>query len=323
MASPNLSEIVTTTIQSRSKTLADNVTQNNALLRRLNKRGNVKTFSGGNVILQEMQYAENSTYQRYSGYDTLNTAASDVITAAQYDIKQAATAVVISGLEEIQNSGPERMIDLIEARVSNAEATMQNNINADCYSTGTADGSKQIGGLQYLVADSPGTGAVGGIDPATWSFWQNISFDATTDGGAPATSANMQSYMNRVWLQVVRGTDKPDLIIADNNYYRLYWESLQAIQRITSDDNAMAGFTSLKYMDADVVFDGGYGGDAPTNHMYFLDTRYIFFRPYAGRNFVSLGGERMSINQDATVRLIGWAGNMTMSNRRLQGLLKD
>jgi hypothetical protein len=323
MASPNLSEIVTTTLRNRSGKLADNVTKNNALLYRLNKRGNVKPVDGGRTIVQELEYAENSTYKRYSGYETLNIQPSDVFTAAEFDWKQAAVAVSISGLEQLQNSGKEKVIDLLESRIKNAERTMQNNLSADCYSDGTADGGKQIGGLQLLVADSPTTGTVGGINRATWSFFRNVSYDATTDGGAAATAANMQSYMNRVWLQLVRGTDRTDLIIADNNYFRLYWESLQAIQRITSDDMAQAGFSSLKFMDADVVFDGGYGGAAPSNHMYFLNTNYIYLRPHKDRNMVPLDPDRFSVNQDAMVKLTAWAGNMTLSNAFLQGVLKD
>lgn len=323
MASPNLTEIVTTTIQSRSKKLADNVSKNNAILARLNKRGKVKPVSGGDVIVQELEYAENGTYKRYSGYDVLNISPSNVFSGASFNWKQVAVAVTISGLEQLQNSGPERQIDLLESRIGNAERTMENNIASDMYSDGTSDGGKQIGGLQLLVADTPTSGTVGGIDRLTYSFWQNVSKDATTDFGAAVTSANIQSYMNRVWLSVVRGSDRPDLIIADNTYYRAYWESLQSIQRITSDDDAMAGFMSLKYMDADVVYDGGYGGAAPANHMYFLNTNYIYFRPHRDRNMVPLGGERMSVNQDALVKLIAWAGNMTLSNAFLQAVLKD
>lgn len=323
MASPNLSEIVTTTLRNRSKKLADNVSENTALLQRLNKKGNVKPVDGGRTIVQELEYAENSTYKRYSGYEILNIQPSDVFTAAEFDWKQAAVAVSISGLEMLQNSGTEKVIDLLESRIKNAERTMMNNMSGDVYSDGTADGGKQIGGLQLLVADSPATGTVGGIDRASWTFWRNTSFDATTDGGAAATSANIQSYMNRVWLSVTRNTDRPDLIVADNNYFRLYWESLQAIQRITSDEMAKAGFNSLKFMDADVVFDGGYGGSAPTNHMYFLNTNYIFLRPHKDRNMAPLDPDRFSVNQDAMVKLVGWAGNLTMSNAFLQGVLKD
>lgn len=323
--SSTLTEIVTTTLRNRTGKLADNVTKNNALLMRMKKKGKVKPVSGGRTIVQELEYAENGTFKRYSGYESLNIAPSDVFTGAEFNYAQAACAVSISGLEMLQNSGENAIIDLLESRISNAERTLVNNIAVDCYSDGTADGGRQIGGLQLLISGTPSSGTVGGIDASTTvgSFWRNIAFDATTDGGAAATSANIQSYMNRVYVQLVRGADAPDLIVADNNYYRLYLESLQAIQRITSDEMAQAGFSSLKYMNADVVLDGGYGGGAPTNSMYFLNTDYIYFRPHADRNFVPLGDDRFAVNQDAMVKLIGFAGNMTVSNRRLQGVLKD
>jgi len=323
MASPNLSELVTTTLRSRSKKLADNVTSNNALLTRLKTKGKIRPFSGGRTIVEELDYAENSTFKRYSGYETLDISPSDVFSAAEFNIKQAAVAVTMSGLEELQNSGAEQVIDLLESRITNAERTLANNISADIYSDGTADSSKQIGGLQLLVADAPSTGTVGGINRATYSFFRNYAYDATTDGGAAATASNIQQYMNEIFVNICRGTDKPDLMVADNNYYTLYLESLQSIQRIASDEMAQAGFASLKYMGGDVVLDGGYGGDAPTNHMYFLNTNYIHFRPHRKRNFVPLDGERVAVNQDAMVKLIVWAGNMTLSNAFLQGVLKD
>lgn len=322
MASPNLSEIVTTTLRNRTGKLADNVTKNNALLNRLKKRGNMQTVSGGRTIVQELEYAENATFQRYSGYETLNISPSDVFTAAEFDWKQAAVAVSISGLEgDVQNTGPEAVINLLASRIKNAEKTMANNIAADVYSDGTASSGKQIGGLQLLVADDPTTGTVGGINRATWSFWRNKVYDASSDGGSTASSANIQKYMNSIYLQLVRGADHPDLIMADQVYYQLYLQSLQTIQRITSDEMASAGFVSLKYMNSDVVLDGGFGGNCPASHMYFLNTDYIHWRPHRDRNFVPLD-KRDSLNQDATVQFIVFAGNMTLSNGFLQGVLK-
>lgn len=327
MAIPNstMTEIVTTTLRNRTGKLADNMSKNNALLSRLKKKGNIKPVSGGRTIVQELEYAENGTFKRYSGYESLNISPSDVFTAAEFNYAQAACAVSISGLEQLQNSGEDAIIDLLESRIKNAEKTLVNNIAVDCYSDGTADGGRQIGGLQLLVDSTPLTGTVGGIDASASisAFWRNIAFDATTDGGSAASSANIQSYMNRVYVQLVRGADKPDLLVADNNYWRFYLESLQAIQRIASDEMAQAGFSSLKYMEADVVLDGGVSGGSGTNTMYFLNTDYLYFRPHADRNFVPLGDERMAVNQDATVKLIGFAGNMTVSNRRLQAILTD
>ena len=325
MANPSstMDEIVTTTLRNRSGKLADNVLKNNALLQRLKKRGKVKPVSGGRTIVQELEYAENGTYKRYSGYEALNISPSDVFTAAEFNYAQAAVAVTISGLEQLQNSGPEAIIDLLESRISNAEKTLVNNIALDCYSDGTADGGRQIGGLQLLVSSTPTTGTVGGIDRSTTigAFWRNKVFSALTNGGTAATAANIQSYMNRLYIQLVRGTDKPDLIVADNNLYRLYLESLQPNQRFTSSDMADSGFESLKYMGADVVLDGGYGGGSPVNNMFFLNTDYIYFRPHQDRNFAPMGGDREAVNQDAMVRLMGFMGNMTLANGFLQGVL--
>jgi hypothetical protein len=329
MANPAVSDIIATTIQNRSGVLADSVTQNNALLYKLKERGNVKPFSGGNVILQELMYNDPATLNAgsYSGYDVIDITPNSPISAAQYDMKQYAAAVSISGFEMLQNSGKEQIIDMLEGRIQVAEAQLMNQISAGVYSDGSGNGGKDITGLAAAVSITPGTGVYGGINRQTWSFWQNIAFDATTTGGAAATSANIQSYMNRVAVQLVRGTDRPDMIVAGNDYYRFYLESLQAIQRISSESSAAAGFTSIKYMGAglncDVYLDGGIGGQLATDRMYFLNTKYIFFRPHRDRNFVPIGGDRQSVNQDAIVKLIGWAGNLTCSGAQFNGVLDD
>ena len=319
--SATVTEIVTTTLRNRTGKLADNVTKNNALLYRLRARGRVKPVSGGRTIVQELNYQENQTYKRYSGYEVLNISPSDVFTGAEFNYAQAAVAVSISGLEMLQNSGEEAIIDLLEGRIENAEQTLTNNVALDIYSNGTADGGRQIGGVQLIVSTTPSSGIVGGIDPSVWAFWRNVFFSGVTTGGAAVSTATIQTYMNRVYLQLVRGADAPDLIVADNNFYRFYLESMQAIQRVQDEDMAQLGFQTLKYMNCDVVLDGGFGGGAPVNTMFFLNTKYLFFRPHQDRNFAPLGDERFAVNQDAMVKLIGFAGNVTCSNRFLQGLL--
>jgi hypothetical protein len=133
--------------------------------------------------------------------------------------------------------------------------------------------------------------------------------------------------MNRVALQLVRGNDSADIGVADTNYYRLFLESMQSIQRVASDEMTALGFTSLKYLGAgnsmDIVLDGGIGGSIGANRMYMLNTNYIFLRPHKERNMVPIGGDRMSVNQDAVVKLIGWAGNLTSSGIQFSGVLKS
>ena len=338
-ANSAVTDIIATTIQSRSGELADNSTNNNALLRRVKAKGNVRPFSGGNVILEEIMYNDSTTanVNSYSGYEILNISPNSPISAAQYSITQYAGAVSISGLEMLQNSGKEQIIDLLEGRIKIAEAQLLNRISNDLYLDGTGNAGKNLTGLKAAVADSPSTGTYGGISRSSFSFWQNKAYSGVTNGGAAVTQANIQQYMTALAIQLVRGTDKADLIVADNTYFQLYVNSLQAMQRVQSDGggDAGAGFASIKFygggQSADVVLDGGLysGGDsvnttwsgASAAHMYFLNTNYIFFRPHKDRNFVPIGGERQSVNQDAIVKLIGWAGNLTCSGAQFQGVL--
>jgi len=322
-ANSSISDILATTIESRTRKVADNVTNNNALLAKLKKQGRIKTFSGGSKILQELSFAENNNAGWYSGYDLLPVGVSDVISAAEYDIKQAAVPVVISGLEQLQNSGREKLIDLMESRLEVAEATMANLITGGLYSDGTAAGGKQIDGLEAAVPVDPTAAPYGGIDGNTFTFWQNGVSDQTAANGLDATK--IQGYWNLLWASLVRGMERPDLIMASTNVWNAYVASLQAQQRFTNTSSGDAGFATLKFMDADVCLDGGIyngsnGAGAPTGTAFFLNTKYIHYRPHADRNMVPLSpNRRYATNQDAEVQILAWAGNLTTSGRMFQG----
>lgn len=314
-ANPSISDIVATTIQNRSGKIADNVTENNALLKVLSKRGNVRPFSGGNVILQELSFAENGNTGYYSGYDLLPVAAQDVISSAEFAIKQAASPVVISGLEELQNSGKEAIIDLLEGRVNVAEASLANLLANGIYSDGTGSGGKQITGLDAAVPVT-NTNTYGGIDRSTWTFWRNA---VDNDGSAP-TSTTIQGIFNALYASLCRGSDHPDLIVVDNATWATYMASLQANQRFMDADTANLGFPTVKFMGSNVVLDGGIGGNCPANTAFFLNTKYLFWRPHSKRNMVPLSpSKRYAVNQDAEVQIIAFAGNMTCSGAQFQG----
>ncbi len=320
MASPNISELITATLEARSGKAVDNMSNHNALFNRLTKKGKFKLINqnGGSVIREELEYAENATFQYYSGYETLNVSPSDILTSAEFDWKQASVAVTIDGRTLRANSGKEQIIDLLEKRISNAEKTFRNNLSVGCYSDGTGTGSKQIGGLKLLVADDPTSGTVGGIDRATWSFWQNQVYDFS-GASVTASATTIQAAMNALWLDTCRGNDKTDLIIAGTTYWTYYLSSLQANQRFASEEMAAAGFNSLKFMDADVVFDSVDSGLSATR-MYFLNTDYIYLKAHKDA-FMTPLKNRSSINQDADVVPLVFQGNMTMSNAARQGVI--
>ncbi len=314
MANTNYDDIFTTTLENRTKKLADNVSKNNALLARLSSKGKIRTIDGGSKILEELEYGEGDLVW-YGGYDKIDYTPKQLFTSAEFGLKLCAVPVAISGEDKLKNSGKEQMLDLFQKRIENAERTMKNKMAAAIYGDGTGSSGKEIGGLQLLVADAPETGVVGNIDRASNAFWRNQSVSAAV------TSENILAKMDEIYLKCCRGTDKPDLVVADNAMYSIYEQALQSNQRFTDPKLAEAGFTSLKYKGADVIFDGGQGGACPAKHMYFLNTDYIYLRPHKDRNMKVIGGDRMAINQDALYRIIGWAGNMTLSNASLQGVL--
>lgn len=319
MAFPNVSDMVATTIESRSGEIADNVTKNNALLTKLSKRGNIRTISGGTKIFEELSFAENGNAGYYSGYDILPVAAQDVLSAAEYAIKQAACPVTMSGLEMLQNAGKERVIDLLDSRMDVAESSMANLLAGGVYSDGTGTGGKEVTGLNAAVPLNPATGTYGGINRATWAFWRSKISDQTA---ALLTPATIQGFMNALWATLVRGMDRPDLIVSDSVVWGVYMASLQAQQRFTDPSTADLGFPTIKFMATDYVLDGGIGGFCPPGTLFMLNTKYLFWRPHAQRNMVPLSpNKRYSINQDAEVQIIGWAGNMTTSGSQFQGRL--
>ena len=325
MASPNLTELVTTTLRDRQGELADNVSKANALLSRISARGNVDLVSGGRTIVRELEYAENSTFSYYSGYETLNISPSDVFSAAEYNWKQAAVNVSWSGLENrIQNAGDAASIKLVASRIRNAERTMANQVSIGIYSDGTGTAGKQITGLQSQVADAPSTGIVGGINRANFAFWQNQNVTITSTDN----TSELASDMRTLWSACSRGTDRPDTIVAGATLYDLFWADMQSIQRVTSAGTGNKGFSELEFRGVPVILDGGqatgsaldWGGGLSATRLYMLNTEYLYWSVHSATNMVPMD-EKMSLNQDATVVPLLWAGNLTMSNAGLQGVL--
>lgn len=326
-ANPNFDDIVTTTLRNRSGKLADNATRTTALLDRLRRKGKVQPAGGGRTIVQEIEAALNTNGGWYAGFDVLSTNPFQPFTAAEYDWKQAYVPVVWNGLEKLKNMGESEVIDLIGGRIKNGEKSLYDLVAQASYSDGTGSGGKQLHGLGLLIVASPSTGTVGGIDRSANTFWRNstgtVDFDAAINIASTAPSAVLAA-MNNLAITTTRGSDRPDLWVADGTAYNRYLSSLQPIQRITSTDVAGYGFSALKYYgvgsNSDVVLDNGY---CPSKTMFALNTDYIYLRPHPERNFTSFGGDRVPVNQDATVRMLGFAGNMTASNLALQGIISD
>lgn len=325
MSTPStvFTEMVTSTDRNWSTRVTDNVSEHNALLRRLKQKGKIRTYGGGYEIALPLEYAENGTYQRFGGYDLLNTNASDVLTTAKYDNKMIAMHVTASGQELLQNSGKEAMINLVKTRKANALKTAANQFSIDAYSTGAL--TNQIGGLGHLIQTN-GQGTVGGIDSSTWTFWRNQFKEVTgTNTAATPNATNAAAFkadMNALWLSLNRGADKPDTIVLSHDFYTLYETGEQQLQRYMNADMANAGFTGLKFKSADVIFDDNTNFTTTGETGYFLNTDYLYVMQHKEAQW-SADDEKRPTNQYAVVIPYYWMGNMVCSNRSLQGRIFD
>lgn len=319
MASPSaiFTEMVSTTLRNSARDVADNVSKNNMLMNRLKKKGKFVDLDGGYEIQVPLEYAENGTYQRYSGFDTLNTNASDVITSAKFDWAQVAIHVVASGKELRMNAGKSQMINLAKSKKANALKTAANNFSIDLYSDGSLQ--NQVGGLASII-QSNGQGTVGGIDSAIFPFWRNKFREIP--GSNAYTKDTMKGEFNALWLSLVRGADKPDLLVLSHDFYSVYEAGEQQLQRYMDADLANSGFAGLKYKTADVIFDDNANFTTTAEKGYFLNTDYIYVNQHKDAQWTQ-DDEKKPVNQDAVVLPFYWMGNLVTSNRSLQGVLLD
>lgn len=314
----NYTEILATTIESRREDIKDNASDNNALLSRLKKKGNMEEVDGGTKIIEELLYAGNSNGQWYSGSEQLAVGATQDITAAEYAWKQYAISVTLTGLEMAQNSGRARMIPLLAKKLKGAVIKMSNDISVGLYGDGTSFSSKTLTGLLAMCPVDPTTGTYGGINRATAGneWWRPYALDTN----AAPSATTIQAKFNLAWSNLVAGSERPDLIVVDGDVWTAYVASLQALQRFSSSDEANLGFPSVKFMDADVVLDGGINGQCTDVTAYFLNTNFVHWRPHKDRNMVPLDPEtRSPFNQDIVAKLLGLYANLTCSGARYQG----
>ena len=322
MPSPNLTELVSTTLRNRDRFVADNVTKNNALLRTLEDNGKIKNAGGGRDLTEPLLYNELAS-KFYNGFETFSIDTSqEVIDAAVYQWKQLGGFAFISGREKHMNREKWQAVSIAESRVDALIAGLQNKTALSIYSDGAGDGGKEFGGLQLLVADNPAVGLVGGIDAAANPFWRNQA-DTITGAGGVFSPSTVQSAMNDMHLSLLRGSDQPDLIVASGNPFTAYWSSLQENMRHTSAKLADAGFRTLEFVGAPVVYDANAGADltgAGQGRMYFLNTKYLCMRKAPERWFTTEDYRQVE-NADYEVVPNWTMANMTTNARFLQGVI--
>jgi hypothetical protein len=315
-------ELVSTTWRSHKKDVADAISNHNALFRRLHQKGRYRKEDGGLSLVVPIEYAENSTYLRYSGYDKLNIAASDVVSAAEYPWRYVSVNIAANGGEIRNNKGENRIINLVKTKINNGKKSMANGLSKDFYSDGTL--SNQINGLQALIADN-GLGTVGGINSTTFPFWQNVVQSAAAPlqgGGAVVVSKDTieNDIMLPLYLRLTRGADVPDFITFSEDWFRLFEASQTSLKRYADSDEADGGFVRMKYKGSDVFFDSSASG-IPNSRGYFTNTDYLELVAHEDAD-MDIVPELRSVDQDAVITPVLFQGNLVLSNRKYQGVAK-
>lgn len=317
-----LQEVFSLALEDRSKGYADLVSNSNAILYLMKKKGGFKKFSGP-TIRERLLYNESGTYTRYSGYQLLNPKPAELFNDAEFNPKLAAVTVTLSGEDILKNSGSNQIKDIMEEHIMAAEQELEDRFYEDLHSDGTADGGKQVTGLQAMIPTVANAGTYGGIDRSAQPLWRTKSYDISADpfgnGIVTISDSTIREIMSRIVIDTTRGKRSPDCFAMSSDHYVAYEKSVQEIQRITDEGGlASRGFTSLKYYgggkSVDVVLESGIGSAMPANTTYCLDTKAIKFRYHPDRNFVKFGGKQTPINQDAIVQHIGFFGNLTLNN---------
>ena len=307
MSNANFDALLSTTLAKYRDQLTDNVFTARPLTYFLTDKGRIRMIDGGTKIVEPLIYGTNSTVASYSGYDTIGLTAQTGITAAEFEWKQYAASIAISGIEEAKNNGDAAVLNLLEAKVMQAEESLREGFNTMFFGDGTGNSGKDWNGLGNLVEAS---GTVGGINRATGGneYWR--SYEENTAG------ALTLAQMNTAYNSVSVGNDHPDMVLTSQTLYEKYESLLQPQLRYTDTKTADAGFQNLLFKAAPVTFDTG----CTAGVMYFLNSKYLTLVGHSGKWFSQTEFVRPE-NLDAKYALIMCYGNLTVRNAKKQGKL--
>lgn len=308
MSNPNFDNIVATTLKkyfAPGGKAVDNIFRRTAALQWLKESAKLDA-QGGATSVHPLMYATNSTFQFYSGYDALTPVhGEELITAAEYQWKQAAIFIPMSGMEEAKNSGDRAIVNLLKAKTENAERTAAEQFETAFLTLdGTTASGKAWGGLPLLVGDNTSSiTSVGGIESATYAYWRSPA--------TPALTALTLPLMSNAYNSVLYGSDSCDFEITTQALWEKYEGLLQPNQRFLDPKMAEAGFQNLIHRGAKVVW----SDIMPATTWYFLNSRHVKLSVLDG-NWMKFRGFIEPYDRDAKYGLITNYGTFVTDERR-------
>lgn len=306
----NVDQLLTTTLSAVRKTLSDSVFTGIPAFMWLLQKGR-KTEDGGATIVQPLMYGKNTTAKSYSGYGIIDTTPQDGLTAAQYEWKQYAATITISGREEMQNRGDKAKVKLLESKVKQAEMSLRDKMDQNIWAT--AQGLSTDFLPIPLIVDA--STSIGDISKSANTWWRG---QAVTGGSFNAQGlSDMRNLYNTLKNQGVDQTP-PDAVFSTQTVFEYYEGQLQPQQRFEDSKMASAGFENLKYKAAMFTFDS----NVPSGKLYMLNSKHMSLVVHPERDFVNTPFVKPE-NQDAKVAQILFMGALVSDNIRRNGVISS
>ena len=294
--------------------LKDQIYESNILLYRLLKKAdNVGAKIGGTKVIEPLEYALSTKVGSYSKGDALTAADEEFITAAEFDWKREHADLYIDGLEELENRGSARVIDLVAAKMKSASKSLANAMATQLFSDGTGNSGKDLIGLAAAVDDGTNVDAYGGIQrtdegDAWWQSYYNTH------------ESNFTLARLRTAYSACRVSgDVPTLMISDstemNNYESIFLDTTNTLWVQAMQPKVLDGsFQAYTFKGTPWVEDS----HCTAKYLYMLNENYLQFRIL--RDFFNKGWQR-PIDKDELVSHIIWYGAFTGNNCRMSGKL--
>jgi len=315
-------ELLSSTMHNVRDKFQDNIFRKRPLLEHLLSNGRVRIADGGISIVEPLMYAEGAA-DTYGEWDLITVRPVNTLTAAQFPWKQFYATIGISGLEEAQNSGREARINLLDAKIKQAEQTLRSKLSKMLY--GTYASATPANDWTALTVHIDSTTPTGGIDPATEAWW--ASYEAAV--GAVDAAGLETAMRTAVMTTSDNGGDQVDAIFTDPATYAFYESTLTPQVRYTDTNKANLGFRNLMFENVPIMWDA----DCPAGVMLGINSEYVGLVIHRDRNFEqspftdnltgsTAGAAGAGIGNasataiDARVAFITTYGNSTVSNRR-------
>ena len=270
-----LDSLAVSTWRHMKQRVADQVFNEVVFFAYLKSKGKLQPYQGGKYIETPVSYAENDTVSWISDQDAVNINDIDPLTTAEYDWRYLVASVARSQIEEQKNRGKMQIINLLKHKMEVAQNSLVKEIEARLFG-GADSNSKQMEGLQHLIADDPTAAAnVGKIAQNTYSWWRNQTLNYATDasfgnsdtraessgGAADRGVANVFGAAHAsgpdkgiVAMRQTKdacskslGNERPAIILTDYNIYRAYNASIDDHLRIITQKVGDLSFQTLTF----------------------------------------------------------------------------